>query len=92
MEYRECFLCRRNGVGDRLERHHIFGGANRDLSEKYGLVVWLCGERCHRNGEYSVHQNGEVMRYVRKYGQKKAMEENNWSVEDFRKIFGYSYL
>ena len=24
-----------------LEKHHIFGGANRKLSEKYGLWVWL---------------------------------------------------
>lgn len=47
-EYKECFLCKRNGSGDRLERHHIFGGANRWKSEKLGLVVWLCGERCHR--------------------------------------------
>ena len=44
-ELRECFLCGRNGRGDRLERHHIFGAANRKLSEKYGLTVWLCGDR-----------------------------------------------
>ena len=54
---KSCFLCGRNGRGDRLERHHIFGGARRPLSEKYGLVVYLCGERCHRTGEYSCHKN-----------------------------------
>lgn len=91
-EYKQCFLCKRNGQGDRLERHHIFGGANRPLSEKYGLVVYLCGERCHRTGEYSAHQNAEVAQYLHEYGQKKAMRENNWTVEQFREIFGKSYL
>ena len=91
-DYKECFLCKRNGNGDRRERHHIFGGANRKKSEQLGLVVWLCGERCHRLGKYSVHQNAEIMKYIRQYGQKKCMQEQNWSVEDFREAFGYSYL
>ena len=89
---RKCFLCGRNGLGDRLERHHIFGGARRQLSEKYGLVVYLCGERCHRLGEYSAHQNAEIADYLHKYGQKKAMSENNWTVEQFIKVFGKNYL
>ena len=88
----ECFLCHRNGNGDRLERHHIFGGANRWKSERLGLVVWLCGERCHRLGPYSVHQNAEVMQYVRQYGQRKCMREQGWSIAQFREIFGYNYL
>lgn len=51
MNDKRCFLCGRNDSGDPLERHHIFGGANRKKSEKYGLVVYLCGNRCHRNGQ-----------------------------------------
>ena len=47
---KRCFLCGKNGAADPLERHHIFGGPNRGKSEKYGLVVLLCGEECHRNG------------------------------------------
>ena len=92
MELKECFLCGRNGNGDRLERHHIFGGVNRKHSEKYGLVVYLCGERCHRNGEYSAHRNAEVAAYLHRYGQEKAMKENDWTVEQFREIFGKSYI
>ena len=92
MEYKTCFLCNRNGNGDRLERHHIFGGSRRKLSEKYGLVVYLCGSRCHREGKYSVHQNAEVMNYVHKYGQKLAQEKYGWTVEQFREIFGASYI
>jgi methionine aminopeptidase len=89
---KECFLCGRNGNGDRLERHHIFGGSRRKLSEKYGLVVDLCGDRCHRNGRYSVHKNAEVQKYLHEYGQKKAMEENVWTVREFINVFGKNYI
>lgn len=75
-----------------MERHHIYGGARRTLSEKYGLVVYLCGERCHRTGEYSCHQNAEIADYLHKYGQKKAISENNWTVEQFIELFGKNYL
>lgn len=92
MDERKCFICGRNGRGDRLERHHIFGGARRPLSEKYGLVVYLCGERCHRLGEYSAHQNAEVAQYLHRYGQQKAMQEQGWSKEKFIEIFGKNYL
>lgn len=90
--YKKCFLCGRNGNGDRLELHHIFGAANRDKSDKYGLTVYLCGERCHRLGRLSVHQNAEVMEYVHKYGQRLAQEKYGWTKEEFREIFGRNYL
>lgn len=89
---RECFLCGRNGIMDPLERHHIFGGINRKNSEKYELVVYLCGSRCHRLGKYSAHQNPEVANYLHCFGQEKAMEENKWSQEKFKEIFGKNYL
>ena len=41
---KQCYLCGRETC---LERHHCLGGvANRKLSEKYGLWVWLCHD-CH---------------------------------------------
>lgn len=89
---RRCFLCGRNGQGDRLELHHIYSGANRKLSDKYGLVVLLCGNRCHRTGAYSAHQNAEIAHYLHRYGQQKAMQEQGWTTEDFRKVFGKNYL
>lgn len=89
---KQCFLCGRNGNGDRLEMHHIFSGARRQLSDKYGLTVYLCGERCHRNGEYSAHRNVEVADYLHKYGQRKAMQEQGWTAEEFAAIFGKNYL
>lgn len=91
-EMKVCFICRRNGNGDGLERHHIFGAANRSKSEKYGLVVWLCGERCHRLGRYSAHMNADIAGYLHKYGQEKAMKEQGWTVEQFVSEFGKNYL
>lgn len=88
----KCFICGRNGNGDKLDRHHIFGAANRSKSEKYGLVVLLCHERCHIFGKYSVHQNADVMLYLHKFGQRKAMLEQGWDVERFRAEFGANYL
>ena len=34
--YGKCWLCGKVGA---VERHHIFGGSNRDKSERDGLVV-----------------------------------------------------
>lgn len=88
----KCFLCGKNGSDDKLDLHHIFGGANRKKSGKYGLVVYLCHNNCHIFGKNAVHQNPETMKLLHQYGQKKAMEENGWSVEDFIREFGKNYL
>lgn len=92
MSERKCFLCGRNGAEDPLECHHIFGAAYRKKSEKYGLVVDLCAHRCHKFGRMAVHQNGSVMRQLRRYGQLKAMKEQGWTEADFIREFGKSYL
>lgn len=83
-----CDLCGKYG---NLERHHCFGGANRKLSEKYGLVVNLCHE-CHNEPPDGVHFNSGRMLALRKWAQKQAMEHYGWTVDDFIKIFGRSYL
>lgn len=89
---RECWLCGRRGSQDPLDRHHIFGGAYRNKSERYGLVVYLCHNRCHIFGKDAVHNNAETMQMVREYGQRKAMEEQGWTVEQFQNEFGKNYL
>lgn len=86
-----CFLCNRNRHAGRLEVHHIFGGARRKLSDKYGLCVTLC-EECHRTASHAVHQSAETMQYLHEYGQRKAMKENGWTVEQFREVFGKNYI
>ena len=89
---RRCWLCGATGRQDPLDRHHIFGGSNRKKSEKYGLVVDLCHSNCHIFGPKAAHQSGETMRKLREYGQRKAMEEQGWTVDEFRRVFGKSYI
>lgn len=84
----ECFLCKQYGI---VERHHIFGGSNRQKSEKYGLVVSLC-KGCHTEPPNGVHHNKEKMEQLHKFGQKRFMIEQNLDAEEFKKIFYKNYL
>lgn len=91
-ENKSCWLCGRNGRIDPLDKHHIFGGAYRKKSDKYGLYVYLCHHDCHIFGNNAAHNNPAVMQELHEYGQRKAMEENNWTTEEFIKHFGRNYL
>ena len=87
-----CYLCGRNASADYygLDEHHcLHGTANRKLSEKYGLKVYLCHDRCHLNG---VHKSAEIDKKLKAEAQRIAMEHYGWSVEEFIKIFGKSYI
>lgn len=90
--YRGCWLCGRNGSADPLDRHHIFGAANRKKSEKYGLVVDLCHSSCHLFGPKAAHNNAETMQKLHEYGQRKIMKEKGWTKEKFIQEFGKNYL
>lgn len=92
MTQRKCWLCGAYGHREPLDRHHIFGGNNRKKSEQYGLVVDLCHGSCHIFGKGAVHNNAILMQKLHEYGQKKAMEEQGWTVDDFRREFGKNYL
>jgi coenzyme F420-reducing hydrogenase beta subunit len=89
---RECWLCGANGACDPLEEHHIFGGALRKKSEKYGLTVYLCGDQCHRNGTFAVHKNAKTMQRLHEHGELKWLAEHHATIEDFRKEFYKNYL
>ncbi len=72
-----------------LESHHIFGGvANRPLSEKYGLKVWLC--RNHHTGkEFGVHFNKDCRKIVQEVGQWAF--ERKYPELNFTEVFGKNY-
>lgn len=75
-----------------METHHVFeGNPNRNISEKYGLKVHICGIRCHREGEYSAHKNKEVRKRLEKEAQRE-FERVHGTREDFIRIFGKNYL
>ena len=52
----------------------------------------MCHRRCHIFAPSSVHQSAVQMQRLKRYGQLKAMEEQHWTEEDFRREFGKSYL
>lgn len=83
-------VCYITGRGDNIEEHHVFGGQNRKLSEKYGLKIYLTREM-HR-GKDGIHQNRELADNIKAEVQEKAMEHYGWSEDDFRFLFGKSYL
>lgn len=81
-----CYLCKRI---TRAEEHHIFGGPNRKLSERYGLKVYLC-PFCHRDNKNGAHGSREVAEHLKRIGQ--AAFERDHTREEFVKIFGKNYL
>ena len=83
-------VCYITGRGDHHEEHHVWGGANRKNSEKYGLKIYLTAEM-HR-GKDGIHQNRELSDRVKAEVQQLAMEHYGWDVVDFRLIFGKSYI
>ena len=83
---RKCYLCGRNWA---IEKHHVFGGSNRKKSEKYGMTVDLC-HWCHNEPPDGVHHNSEQNKRL-KAGFQGKFEETH-SREEFRRIFGKSYI
>ena len=52
----QCYRC---GRTCQTEKHHIFAGPNRKLSEKYGLTVHLC-HACHNEPPAGAHFSKET--------------------------------
>lgn len=70
--------------------HHVFNGANRKLSEKYGFLVPLRPD-WHNMTPYSVHMDQWFDESLKCKAQK-YYETHYGSREDFRREFGKSYL
>lgn len=82
-----CYVCGCNTV----HKHHIFyGTANRKQSEKYGCWVWLCPYH-HNMSNDGVHFNRELDLQIKRECQER-WEEVHGNRDEFRKIFGKSYL
>ena len=84
---KKCYI---SGITYGLEQHHIFyGTANRKLSDKYGLTVWLTPfwNRDKKNG---AHFNKEFDLELKRLAQR--IFEQNHTREEFITIFGRNYL
>lgn len=88
-----CYLCmmlHSDFSAKQTQEHHvIFGTANRRLSEKYGLKVYLCLAH-HEEGKEAVHKNATNALILKKNAQRAF--EKRWPDLDFRKIFGKNFL
>ena len=80
-----CYVC----GSPYVERHHIYAGARRKQSEKFGCVVFLC--RAHHTGGQGVHFN-KALDLKLKQECQRAWEEHYGDREKFRRVFGKSYL
>lgn len=85
---KECYMTQRT---DCLHKHHIFGGANRKKSERYGLWVWLSAE-WHNMADYGVHYNKNLSLRLKREAQAAAMQKYGWDTADFIRQFGRSYI
>ena len=87
----KCFICGRNASADYfgLDEHHVWGAGCRNLSEKYGLKIYLCHESCHLGG---VHKDANLNRQVQARVQAIAMEHYGWDIQTFIRLFRKNYL
>lgn len=95
---KECILCRKKAteigyIGELtdkgLHRHHvIFGKGYRNLSEKYGLWVYLCQE--HHEGDTGVHKNKEINVELRQQAEREFLKGH--SIEEWMQLFTRNYL
>lgn len=81
-----CFIC---GRMTELERHHVLGGvANRPLSEKYGLWVWLCRE--HHTGKAGAQYDRKTGDSLKRLAQ--IAFEARYSHDEWMNVFRKNYL
>ena len=73
-----------------VERHHIFGGANRKKSEKRNFVVPLRPD-LHPNGVNAGKHAKAVDLYLKDMAQR-YYEEHIGTREEFMSEFGRNYL
>ena len=83
---KQCYFC---GKLTGLECHHVFGGvANRPISEKYGLKVWLCHD-CHTGTEGAQYDKTRNLQL--KQDAQFAFERTH-SRSEWMKLIGKNYL
>ena len=84
---KECYITHRT---DGLALHHIFyGNGKRNLSDKYGLTVWLRHE-WHNMNNQGVHFSKALDLELKQMAQREF--EKVYGHNRFMELFGRSYL
>lgn len=81
-----CYLTKSNIT----HRHHIFGGANKARSEKYGFIIPLRPD-LHNMSNQGVHFNKDLDLKFKRMAQE-YYEEHFGTRKQFIKEFGRNYL
>ncbi len=82
---RHCYLCPRSWG---LEKHHVMAGvANRKLSEKYGLWVWLCHD--HHTGKAGAQYEKDLNLLLKRQAQRsfESIHGHQLWMDVFRKNY-----
>lgn len=82
-----CYICKSNVVAI----HHVYGGANRKKSEKYGFLLPL-HPRWHTESNDAIHRGNRELDLRLKRLAQTYYEENIGSRVDFIIEFGKSWL
>ena len=85
-EEKKCYV---TGRTYGLHKHHIYGGANRKISEQNGFYVWLIPEY-HNMSDYGVHFDKAFDLKLKQDCQRKYEETR--SREEFIALIGKNYL
>lgn len=83
---KRCIVC--HTLRD-LHKHHVYYGPLRNVSEKNGFTVWLCG-RHHNLSNNGVHFNRELDLEIKRLGQQEY--EKTHCREEFIRLIGRNYL
>lgn len=83
---KQCYITH-STVG--LHKHHIFGGANRNISEANGFWVWLRDD-LHNMSRDGVHQDYKLNLKLKQDCQRKYEKTHNR--QEFMSLIGKNYL
>lgn len=88
-EWKDCAIC---GSSRDPEWHHVMHGtANRKISDKWGLTVWLCHD-CHEALHFSPDpswrdRDKELMQLAQKCFERKYNSHEKWM-----ELFGKNFI
>jgi len=72
------------------EWHHVYPSDRRKISDREGCVAPLCRE--HHQGRHGVHQNRDLDLWLKADCQRRWMEREGATVDEFRAVFYANYL
>lgn len=82
--FQECEIC---GMITWCEPHHVFAGTARRTSDEVGAVAYCC-RACHDN----IHAFPARYRWLQEQTQRRVMQEQGWSLEDWMARFYKNYI